>query len=66
MANTTSGSVTFDKTYAIDDIIAEAYERIGLVGTAGHQLLSAKRSLNLYSRNGVIEVFIIGKLQIQI
>ena len=47
MANTTSGSVTFDKTYAIDDIIAEAYERIGLVGTAGHQLLSAKRSLNL-------------------
>ena len=44
MANTTSGSVTFDKTYAIDDIIAEAYERIGLVGTAGHHLLSANRS----------------------
>jgi hypothetical protein len=33
MANTTSGSYTFDKTFAIDDIIAEAYERIGLVGT---------------------------------
>ena len=47
MANTTSGSYTFDKTFAIDDLIAEAYERIGLVGTAGHQLLSARRSLNL-------------------
>ena len=47
MANTTSGSYTFDKTFAIDDIIAEAYERIGLVGTAGHQLLSARRSLNI-------------------
>jgi hypothetical protein len=26
MANTTSGTVTFDKTFAVDDIIAEAYE----------------------------------------
>ena len=47
MANTTSGSYTFDKTFAIDDTIAEAYERIGLVGSSGHQLLSARRSLNL-------------------
>jgi len=47
MANTTSGSYTFDKTFAVDDIIAEAYERIGLVGSAGHQLLSARRSLNI-------------------
>ena len=47
MANTTSGTYTFDKTFAIDDTIAEAYERIGLVGSAGHQLLSARRSLNL-------------------
>ena len=47
MANVTSGSYTFDKTFAIDDIIAEAYERIGLVDTAGHQLLSARRSLNI-------------------
>ncbi len=28
MANTTSGTVTFDKTFAVDEIIAEAYERI--------------------------------------
>ena len=47
MANTTSGSYTFGKTLAIDDIISEAYERIGLVGTAGHQIHSARRSLNI-------------------
>ena len=29
MANTTSGTVTFDKGFAVDDIIAEAYELIG-------------------------------------
>ena len=29
MANTTSGTVTFDKSFAVDEIIAEAYERIG-------------------------------------
>ena len=29
MANTTSGTATFDKTFAIDEIIEEAYERIG-------------------------------------
>ena len=27
MANTTSGTVTFDKTFAVDEIIQEAYER---------------------------------------
>ena len=35
MANTTSGTVTFDKTFAVDDIISEAYERIGLQGVSG-------------------------------
>ena len=47
MANVTSGSYTFDKTFAIDDIIEDAYERIGLQGTSGYQLKTAKRSLNL-------------------
>ena len=47
MANTTSGTVTFDKTFAIDEIIEEAYERIGMQGTAGHQLKTARRSLNI-------------------
>ena len=47
MANTTSGTYTFDKTYAIDDIIVDAYERIGLVGSSGNQIRSARRSLNI-------------------
>ena len=47
MANTTSGTVTFDKTFAIDEIIAEAYERIGSQVTSGYQLKSARRSLNI-------------------
>ena len=47
MANTTSGTATFDKTYAIDDIITDAYERIGLVGSSGNQIKSARRSLNI-------------------
>ena len=46
MANTTSGTVTFDKTFAVDDIIAEAYERIGSQVTSGYQLKTARRSLN--------------------
>ena len=37
MANTTSGTVTFDKTFAVDDLIAEAYERIGKIE---HRLLN--------------------------
>ena len=47
MANTTSGTVTFDKSFAVDDIIAEAYERIGSQVTSGYQLRSARRSLNI-------------------
>ena len=47
MANTTSGTVTFDKTFAVDEIIAEAYERIGLQATSGYQLKTARRSLNI-------------------
>jgi len=47
MANTTSGTYTFDKNFAIDDLIEEAYERIGIQGTSGYQLRNARRSLNL-------------------
>ena len=36
MANTTSGAYSFDQDFSIDEIIADSYERIGLVGTAGH------------------------------
>jgi len=47
MANTTSGTVTFDKTFAVDEIIGEAYERIGLQSVSGFQLKTARRSLNV-------------------
>jgi len=47
MANTTSGTTTFDKTFAIDEIVEEAHERIGLQNVAGYQLKSARRSLNV-------------------
>ena len=47
MANTTSGTATFDKTFAIDEIVEEAHERIGLQNVAGYQLKSARRSLNI-------------------
>ena len=47
MANTTSGTTTFDKTFSIDEIIEEAYERIGLKNVAGYELKSARRSLNI-------------------
>ena len=47
MANTTSGTVTFDKNFSIDEIIEEAYERIGSQGVSGYQLKTARRSLNI-------------------
>ena len=47
MANTTSGTATFDKTFSIDEIIEEAFERIGLNSVAGYQMKSARRSLNV-------------------
>ena len=47
MANTTSGTTTFDKTFAIDEIIEEAYERIGLQSVSGNQMRQARRSLNI-------------------
>ena len=47
MANTTSGTTTFDKTFAIDEIVEDAFESIGLQNVAGYQLKSARRSLNV-------------------
>ena len=47
MANTTSNTTTFDKTFAIDEIIEDSFERIGLQNVAGYQLKSARRSLNI-------------------
>ena len=47
MANTTSGTVIFDKNFSIDEIIEEAYERIGIQPVSGNQLRIARRSLNI-------------------
>ena len=47
MANTTSGTVIFDKNFSIDEIIEESYERIGLQSVSGLQLRTARRSLNI-------------------
>ena len=43
----TSGTTTFETTFSISDIIEEAYERLGIQGVSGHQLKSARRSLNI-------------------
>ena len=47
MANTTSGTTTFEKGFSISDIVEEAYERIGIQGVSGYQLKGARRSLNI-------------------
>ena len=47
MANITTQDYSFDQNFSIDEIISDAYERLGLVGTAGHQLKTARRSLNI-------------------
>ena len=43
----TSGTTTFESGFSISDIVEEAYERIGLQGVSGHQLRTARRSLNI-------------------
>ena len=50
MANTTSGTATFGKTSAIDDIIEEAFERCGIRGVAGYQLKTANANFPCANR----------------
>jgi hypothetical protein len=47
MANTTSGTTTFDKTFSIDEIIEEAFERLGIQNVTGYQLKTSRRSINI-------------------
>jgi len=47
MPNTTSGTATFDKTFSIEEVIEEAYQRVGVDQLTGYQLKSARRSLNI-------------------
>ena len=43
----TSGTTIFDSGFSISDIVEEAYDRIGIKGVSGHQLKTARRSLNI-------------------
>tara|TARA_Y100001973_G_scaffold70983_1_gene103484 strand:+ start:801 stop:1553 length:753 start_codon:yes stop_codon:yes gene_type:complete len=47
MANTTSGTTTFDKDFSIDEIIEEAFERLGIQNVTGYQLKTSRRSINI-------------------
>ena len=47
MPNTTSGTATFDRTFAIDEVMEEAYQRIGIQDLNGYRIKSARRSLNI-------------------
>ena len=47
MANATSGSTIFDKNFSIDEIIEEAFERLGQQDVTGYQLKTSRRSLNI-------------------
>ena len=42
-----SGTTTFEKFLSIDDIITEAFERLGFFDYSGNDLKSARRSLNI-------------------
>jgi len=43
----TSGTTTFESNFFIDDIITEAYERIGMFDYSGNNIKTARRSLNI-------------------
>ena len=43
----TSGTTTFESGFYIDDIITEAYERIGRFDYSGNDIKTARRSLNI-------------------
>ena len=47
MANTTSGTTTFDKTFSIDEIIEESFERLGIQDVTGYHLKSSRRLRSL-------------------
>ena len=43
----TSGTTTFESSFQIDDIITEAYERLGRFDYSGNDIKTARRSLNI-------------------
>tara|TARA_R100001440_G_scaffold53301_1_gene72918 strand:+ start:637 stop:1365 length:729 start_codon:yes stop_codon:yes gene_type:complete len=47
MANTTSGTYEFEKNFSIDEIIEEAFERMGIQNVTGYQLKTSRRTLDI-------------------
>jgi len=69
MANTTSGTTTFDKTFSIDEIVEEAFERLGIQQVSGYQLKTSRRSLNIMLQewgNRGIHYWEIGELNLDL
>jgi len=69
MANTTSGTATFDKTFSIDEIVEESFERLGIQQVSGYQLKTSRRSLNIMLQewgNRGIHYWEIGELDLDL
>ena len=69
MANATSGTTTFDKTFSIDEIVEEAFERLGIQQVSGYQLKTSRRSLNIMLQewgNRGIHYWEIGELDLDL
>ncbi|MDC3346412.1 hypothetical protein OAV76_04070 [Schleiferiaceae bacterium] len=69
MANTTSGTTTFDKDFSIDEIVEESFERLGIQQVSGYQLKTSRRSLNIMLQewgNRGIHYWEIGELDLDL
>ena len=69
MANTTSGTTVFDKNFSIDEIVEEAFERLGIQQVSGYQLKTSRRSLNIMLQewgNRGIHYWEIGELDLDL
>ena len=69
MANTTSGTTVFDKNFSVDEIIEEAFERLGIQDVTGYHLKTSRRSLNILLQewgNRGIHYWEIGELDLDL
>ena len=48
----TSETTTFEKSFPVDDVVEEAYERLGYQNVTGYHLKSARKSLNILLQSG--------------
>ena len=69
MANTTSGTTVFDRNFSVDEIIEEAFERLGIQDVTGYHLKTSRRSLNILLQewgNRGIHYWEIGELDLDL